>query len=130
MGGKTETIGVDRWDLMQQARETTPVSDWVIELNLSASAQVLYLRMCRVAKDEDGASGVRLTLTPQQIDKFAKGDGSAALDELMDAGAVTKVATYEKRGKVRFEIEEYPPAIREVIGKSAHVEDLPIVTYG
>lgn len=131
MGGKAvETIGIDRWDLMNQTGGTTEVADWVIELDLTAAAQVLYLWMCRIAKDEDAAMGVRLTLSDQQLDRYARGDGAAAVKELMDAGAVTKVAAYKKVGKTRFEIEMYPPEVREEIGKSAHVEDLPIVSFG
>lgn len=130
MGSKAETIGIDRWELMQQAGERTEVADWVIERDLSASAQVLYLWMCRIAKDEDAAMGLRLTLSDRQLDRYAKGDGATAVTELINAGAVTKVAVYKKRGKTRYEIEEYPPEVRKIIGKSAHVEDLPIVTYG
>jgi len=130
MGNVMETIAYDRWDLMNQERETTEVSDWVIRLDLSTSALVLYLRMSYLAKQQDPASGIRLTLSDQQLDTYAKGDGAAAVKELMKAGAISKVAAYKKRGKVRFQIEEYPPEVRERIGESVHVEDLPVVTYG
>jgi hypothetical protein len=110
-----------------QSGKTTEVADWVIVLGLQPHSHVLYLRMCRIAAHED-RNGVRLTLTPEDADRYSNGDGASALAELMAVGAITKVAAYQS-GKARFEIEIYPPEVRSLRGEYRQVAGKPVVSY-
>ncbi|MCP9209646.1 hypothetical protein [Streptomyces cucumeris] len=129
MGGYLgNTINVEQMDGFARSGKATQVADWVIVLNLTPQAHVLYMRMGRLASLEDD-KGVRVTLTKQQADELAGGDGEAALKELLKVGAVSKVAAY-KTGKVRFEIEIYPPEVRALMGDYRRAHGLPVVTFG
>lgn len=128
MGAKVTGIDVGQWNLMKEG--TTQVSDWVIELDgLSASALALYVWMSRAAKEQDTMWGLRLAVPCQSLDEHARGDGKAALAELLKVGAVSKEGPRRGRGKIRLKIEEYPPEARKLIDEAPHAGGLPLVSY-
>lgn len=121
------TLSVGHMGDIAEACTTTEVADWVIALDLAPETHLLYQRMCRIAKDADRA-GVRLTLTREQADQLSKGDGAAALRELLEVGAITKVSSYQG-GKVRYEIQIFPPETRRFMGPFRQANGLPVVSY-
>jgi hypothetical protein len=124
MGGAMSVAELD--DFARSGR-ATEVADWVIALNLKPHTHVLYMRMCRIARIED-REGIRLTLTREEADNLSRGDGSEALNELLGVGAITKVAAY-RSGKVRFQIEIYPPEVRSLMGEYRQAAGMPVVSY-
>lgn len=122
------TISVERMDGFARTGTATSVADWVVMLKLAPEALVLYMRMCHIAENEDPAR-TRVTLTPEEADTLAQGDGRAALKELLKVGAVTKVAAY-KSGKTRFEIQDFPPTTRAEMAQYRHEGGLPVLTLG
>ena len=129
MGGyMPNTINVGQAAEFARSGKATEVADWVILLDLAPCSHVLYLRMCRIAAHED-RNGIRLTLDKAEADNLSGGNGVGALRELLSVGAVTKIASY-KSGKVRFQVEVYPPEVRALMGGFRHEGGLPVVTYG
>lgn len=118
-------ITADVHEAMEEGGATTEVADWVIRRNLSPQAFLLYVRMCYLAKDAD-FKGIELIIEMQELDTFARGDGEAALAELLELKAVTKVG----RTEGRYRIEVYPPKVRALMAQHLQVGGQPIVTYG
>ena len=129
MGGfMLNTISVDQAAEFGRSGKATEIADWVILLGLQAESHVLYMRLCRAAANED-RSGVRVTVSKGDVDEMSGGDGVKALKELLRVGAVTRIASY-KSGKVRIQIEIYPPEVRAAMSEYRHEGGLPVVTYG
>lgn len=122
------TMSVTELDGFARSGRSTEVADWVIALGLTPQAHVLYMRMCRIAARED-RSGVGVTLTREEAGRLSGGgDGAQVIGELLAVGAVTKSRSY-KSGKVRFEIEVYPPEVRSLRGEYRQAGGLPVVSY-
>jgi len=129
MGGyMSNTINVGQAAEFARSSRTTEIADWVIVLDLAPHSYMLYLRMCRIAAHEDNR-GVRLTLDKAEADNLSGGHGVKALRELLSVGAITRVASY-KSGKVRFQVEVYPPEVRALMSDFRHEGGLPVMTYG
>lgn len=124
MGG---TMSVDELDGFARSGRATQVADWVILLGLKPETHVLYIRLCRAASTED-RNGVRVTVTKADADRMSGGNGVDSLKELVRVGAITKVATY-RSGKIRFEIEVYPPEVRALMGDYRQAAGMPVVSY-
>lgn len=124
MGG---TMSVTELDGFARSGKATQVADWVILLGLKPETHVLYMRLCREAANED-RNGVRVTVTRADADRMSGGNGIEALKELLRVGAITKVATYQS-GKVRFEIEIYPPEVKSLMGDYRQAAGMPVVSY-
>ncbi len=124
MGG---TMSVDELDGFARSGRATQVADWVILLGLKPETHVLYIRLCRAASTED-RNGVRVTVTKADADRMSGGNGVESLKELVRVGAITKVATY-RSGKVRFEIQVYPPEVRSLMGDYRQAAGMPVVSY-
>lgn len=126
MGG---TIGVDEHHSFARSGRATQVADWVITLNLSPHAHVLYMRVCRIAEQKD-RQGTRFSITQEESDLLSGGDGHEALKELISVGALTKIESYSKdRKKVRLQIEIYPPEVRALRDGYRQAGGLPVVSY-
>lgn len=115
-------------EAMEEDGATTEVADWVIQQNLSSAAFLLYLRMCYLAKDAD-PQGVQLQVRRADADKMSRSDGRAAMDELLEVGAVTKLPA-SKYGSSQYRIEIYSPEVRRQMSGHAHVGGLPVVSFG
>lgn len=127
----TGTMSLEDRDEMHVAGATTPVANWVIALDgLSATSHLLYLRMCRVAMDDEHYDGTRLTLTEAEADEWAQGEGKGreALDELTRAKAIKKLRQ-NPDGRMRYLIESYPPDYRERRNQGRRINGLPVVSY-
>lgn len=129
MGGRiSNTISMSQSAEFARSGRSTEVADWVILLDLAPESHVLYMRMGRMAAHED-LKGVRVTIDKAEADRLCGGDGVAALQELLQVGAITRVAVY-KSGKARFQIEVYPPEVRTLMSGYRHEGGLPLVSFG
>lgn len=129
MGGQiSNTISMSQSAEFARSGRATEVADWVILLDLAPHSHILYMRMGRAASHED-QRGVRVTLSKDDADRLSGGDGVSALRELLQVGAITRVAAY-KSGKARFQIEVYPPEVRSLMSEYRHEGGLPLVTFG
>lgn len=129
MGGQiSNTISMSQSAEFARSGKATEVADWVILMDLAPHSHILYMRMGQIASHED-QRGVRVTLTRQEADRLCGGHGVDALRELLQVGAITRVAVY-KSGKARFQIEVYPPEVRALMGEYRHAGGLPVVTFG
>lgn len=124
----SQTLTIEEMDAIHEGNATTWVSDWVIKLDLSPQAIRLYVKMCHAAKDDE-SNGTRVTLSREQVDNYAQGDGEAAVQELLRVQAVTKISRFSS-GKTRFQLQDYSPEIRALRGGATQVNDNPVVTYG
>jgi len=112
MGHEASTIdGV----LMQQFGEygrVAPLPLWVTqELHSDFEALGLYARIASAAAIEDPEK-MRVTVSKHWADALFRGDLVRPMNALVEIGALTQQAEY-KSGKVRFQMEAYPPVIRE-----------------
>jgi hypothetical protein len=123
-----QTMDMDEMAEMHEGGQYTWVSDWVLALDLRPETIRLYVMMCFAAKDDE-SGGTRITLTRPQANAFAKGDGYAAIQELMEVGAITQVADYAN-GRIRFRLQDYPPKVQTLIDRRVQVDGKPVVTYG
>ncbi|MFE0472406.1 hypothetical protein ACFW2V_12400 [Streptomyces sp. NPDC058947] len=129
MGGHLgNTISIERMGEFHEACAATSVADWVIMLDLAPESLVLYMRMCRLAEIED-TQRTRVTLTRDEANTLSGGDGGAALRDLLEVGAITKVAAY-KSGKTRYAIQDLPPRTRAAAGEYRQAGGLPVATFG
>lgn len=124
----TGAMSLEERDEMHIAGQTSPVANWVIaRMDLSATSFMLYVRMCRVAMDDSHYDGTRLTLTMAEADEWAQGDGRTALEELVQAKAVKQLRNTD--GRMRYQIETYPPEYRERRNRGRRANGLPVVSY-
>lgn len=116
MGHEASVIdGVLMHDYGQYA-QYAPMPIWVVsKLSADYSALGLYSRLAAAAALED-ADRMRVTLTKGWVDALFGGDAelTGSMEALMAIGAITKVAEYQS-GKMRIQMEAYPPAIRKEI---------------
>jgi hypothetical protein len=124
----SRTLTINEMDAIHEGNQTTWVSDWVINLNLSPQAIRLYVQMCRAAKDDE-SNGTRVTLSREQADDYAQGDGEAAVQELLKVEAITKISRFSS-GKTRFQLQDYSPEIRALRSGATQADNNPVVTYG
>lgn len=91
-----------------------PLALWVVaEFKDDFMALGLYARIVGGTASDDG-EGCRVTVSKEWAEMLMEGDLKEDMAKLMEAGAITKVATYQS-GKIRFAIEKYPPHIKEQI---------------
>lgn len=95
---------------------TAPLPVWVVaKLHSEFEVLGLYCRIASAAAEEsDGTDSIRVTMSKDWGDMLFREEGSLAdgMKRLLEIGAVTKVAEYQS-GKVRLQMEPYPPEIRE-----------------
>lgn len=128
MGSKLATMEPDDLDLMEEGNASTQVADWVIRLDLSHEAFLLYLRMCAIAKDQDVIRAVTFTQRLEDLDGLAKGDGRAALEELLEVRAL-KTKVKHRNGSCTFEIQIYSPQVRALLFSSDRTNDAPVASH-
>jgi hypothetical protein len=119
---------MDEAGQLHEDGQYTWVSDWVLALDLSPQALRLYVKMCLAAKDDE-SGGTRITLARKQTSALAGGDGPAAIQELLAVGAVTAISEYAS-GKIRYQLEDYPPRVKTLVDRRVQVGGKPIITYG
>ncbi|AXH66340.1 hypothetical protein SEA_SATIS_181 [Streptomyces phage Satis] len=97
---------------------TAPLPMWVVaKLHSEFETLGLYSRILSAAAEEDDSGPVlRVTASKDWGDLLFRDEGSEAesMKRLLEIGAITKVAEYQS-GKVRLQMEPYPPEIREEI---------------
>lgn len=96
-----------------QYAQYAPMPVWVVsKLGADYPALGLYSRLATAASLED-AEKMRLTLTEEWAESLSGGDAelTGSMEALLAIGAITKVAEY-RSGKLRIQMEAYPPAIR------------------
>lgn len=103
--------------LMQEFGEyakTTPVPIWVVQkLEGRYEALGLYTRIASAAAVAD-LEKMRVTVSKGWASSLLEEGGMyyGDMSTLLEIGAITRIAQYES-GKVRFQIETYPPKIRQ-----------------
>jgi hypothetical protein len=114
MGHEASVIdGVLMHEYSQYA-QFAPMPFWVVgKLSADYPALGLYGRLSAAAALEDSTK-MRVTVSKEWAEALFGAGGAleGSMKILTDIGAITKVAEYQS-GKVRIQMEAYPPAIRQ-----------------
>jgi hypothetical protein len=116
MGHEASVIDGVLMQEYSQYADYAPMPFWVVsKLSADYPALGLYSRLAAAAALED-SDRMRVTLTKEWVDALFGGDAelTGSMEALMAIGAITKVAEYQS-GKMRVQMEAYPPAIRKEI---------------
>jgi hypothetical protein len=114
MGHEVSVIDGALMNELGQYAETAPLPLWVVaKLDQEFEALGLYGRIASAAVMDD-VEKMRVTVSKAWAKELfgENGDYAAPMRQLMEIGAITKVAEYQS-GKVRLQMEPYPPEIRE-----------------
>lgn len=125
----SRTMTLDELSEMQEAGGYTYLSDWVLAEPLSPKALALYARLCLLAKMDEQFGDTHMTLTVEQADTYCGGGGKVALEELLKAGAISRVSSGGRSG-TRYRLEDYPPRVRAERAGYTQGDGKPLVTYG
>lgn len=114
MGHEASVIDGSLMNELGQYAETAPLPLWVVaRIDQEFEALGLYGRISSAAVMDD-VEKMRVTVSKAWADELfgENGDYAGSMRLLMEIGAITKVAEYQS-GKVRLQMESYPPEIRE-----------------
>ena len=114
MGHEASVIDGTLMNNFGEYAQTAPLPLWVVgKLSEDFSALGLYGRIASAATMED-PDRMRVTVSREWADALFEEDGEfhEKMQLLLDIGAITEFARY-RSGKVRLQMEAYPPEIRE-----------------
>jgi hypothetical protein len=114
MGHEASVIDGALMNEFGEYARTAPIPLWVVaKLHSEFETLGLYSRIASAAAEESDTV-LRVTMSKDWGDMLFREEGAlaGAMKRLMEIGAVTKVAEYQS-GKVRLQMESYPPEIRE-----------------
>ena len=114
MGHEASVIDATLMNEFGQYAQTAPFPIWVVaRLDEEFEALGLYARIASAATMED-SERMRVTVSKEWAeDLFSEsGEWAESMKLLLDIQAITKVAVY-RSGKVRLQMEAYPPEIRD-----------------
>jgi hypothetical protein len=111
MGHEASLIRADLLDDLCEFGRTAPVPLWVVQrFSDDFGTLGVYVRILSAAELADPEK-MCVTVSKSWARELLEGDLREPMSRLLDVGAVTQVAAY-RSGKVRFQIEEFPPRVR------------------
>lgn len=130
MGHEASVIDATKMSEFGEYAQTAPLPLWVVgKLDEEFEAIGLYGRIASAAAREDSAR-MRVTVSKKWADALfgEGGEFSKPMGLLMEIGAITQVAAY-RSGKVRLQMETYPPTVREELNNYRRPNGKLVVTF-